>query len=512
MSLLSLSFIDKADSSKRQWLLSVVLSMSVLTVWVIARLVFGFNVPLYLLAMLTLCGILFITPSAGLPVIILGTMWFQRWFTLEPILIGDQIIKLYPIDVVFLATLLAILFHQSFGQRTRRLPVKRLEVYLLVFMAACTAYLLRGVISSHADSALAVSSFKNYAFYSLLFFLVTFETQTLEELKRLLKVFLAGGFGIIFFVVAGIVLGEGLWVEYNPLSTGGLRLLSFPHAFYLCFVLVLTLVLFLYRLRPERFTIVTMWLQLIGVLGSLMRHLWISLFAVSALLFIAIPRQAKKNLLSFFGQNAAVVSLFVVVIAFTLIVFPLSTVSLKLQDVINPVASRARSLASSAADSSARWRIYAWRAAQESFLQAPLFGVGYGQELVIDFDTYRVVVPMRELHNSYLVLVVQMGLLGLILFSLIMWELFKPVLTWRHGRGLLWPYQAATCAMLLIFLASAFWQPYFETNFTGIFFWILAGLFVVTVRLEEQLSFPTKDAMAELEEDLSFPTRDVTER
>lgn len=483
MALLDIRFNEEKPTS-RHWLFSVVVSMGVLTAWVVARLLFGFNLPIYVLAMAVLSLILFFTPSAGLPVIILGTMWFQRWFTLEPIAFGDQLIKLYPIDVIFLATMLSLLFHQAFGAQGRRLAVHRLEKWLLFFMAICTVYLVRGLLSTHGDPVLAVSAFKNYAFYGLLFFLVTFDVQSLEELKRMLKVILVGGYGIILFVLIGIARGEGLWVEYNPLSTGGLRLLSFPHAFYLTFVLVLTLVLFLYRLRPERFTILTMWLQFIGLLGSLMRHLWISLFAVSVLVFITIPRQAKKNLLNFFAQNAAVTTFFVVIIAFILMIFPLSSLSLQLQDVLNPVYSRARSLASSAADSSARWRIYAWRAAKETFVQAPVFGVGYGQELVIDFDTYRVVVPMRELHNSYLVLAVQMGLLGFIVFCFILWEILKPVLTWRHGRGILWPYQLATCGMLLVFLASAFWQPYFETNFTGVFFWIFAGLFVVSVRLD----------------------------
>ncbi|MBI4121748.1 MAG: O-antigen ligase family protein [Parcubacteria group bacterium] len=496
---LFISFTDKKEAvampagrQARQWLLSVVLGLGVLAVWVIARLVFGFNLPVYILAMAAICAILFVTPSAGLPIIILGTMWFQRWFTLEPITLGDVAIKLYPLDIVFLATIIFLFFHQAFGNTRRRLPFKRLELWLLIFFAFCSVYLLRGVLNTHSDPALAVSTFKNYAFYGLLFFLVTFEVQSLTEFKRLLKVFLAGGLGIIVFVVIGLLRGEGLWVEYNPLSTSGLRLLSFPHAFYLSLVLVMTLVLFVYRLRPVRFTIIALWLQLIGVLGSLMRHLWVSLFAVAVFIFLAIPRQAKRMLVKFFMQNAAVCALVVVALTFLFTILPLSSLAFRLQDSVNPVYSRAKSVATTAADSSARWRIYAWRAAQEAFLQSPLLGVGYGQELVIDFDTYRVVVPMRELHNSYLVLVVQMGLAGFALFLIILWQLFKPVLAWRHGRGYLWPYQLATCSMLLVFMASAFWQPYFETNFTGIFFWILAAAFVVSVRLEDTPEALTK--------------------
>jgi len=473
------------QKAPKQWVVSIALAMTILTLWTVALLNFGFQLPLYLLSMLAISLLVFVTPTAGLPIILLGTMWFQRWFTLEPIVIGDLTIKLYPLDVVILATMAGLLFHQLFGKEKWRIPKGRFEFLLSFFMLLCVIYLVRGFGDPKSDAGLNVSAFKNYAFYGLLYFLVTFTTQRLEDLRNLFKVFLAGGFGLIVFVVIGILRGQGLWVEYNPLSTEGIRLLSFPHAFYLSVILAMTLVLFIYKLRPERNTIMVMWIQLIGVLGSLMRHLWISLLAVSIFVFLVIPRQARKTLLKFYGKNAAVIALFAVSLAFIMMIFPFSTLSLQLQDITGPLYNRARSLARTAADSSARWRVFAWRAAKESFLETPFVGVGYGRELVIDFETYRVVVPMRELHNSYLVLLVQMGLLGMTIFLILLWILFRPVYASWKGRGIFWPYQAACFAGLLIWMSAAFWQPYFETNFTGIFFWILAGMLMVSLRLDE---------------------------
>lgn len=485
MNHLAIIFGNKATASPRQWTVSIALAMSFITVWVAALLWVGFSWPLYLLMILLTCGIIFITPSAGLPIIILSTMWFERWFTLQPIVIADQIYKLYPLDVVLIFTGLSLFFHYAFGKEKIRFTLGRIEVALLVFAAICILYFLFSLTMTQSDPALAVSAFKNYAFYAFLYFLVVFSVRNTAQLRDMIKVLLVGGMGIIVFIAIGLVRGQGLWTEYTPLSTSGVRLLAFPHGFYLTLVLLITLILFLYRLRPERTTILLLWVQLFGVLGSLMRHLWISLAAVSAVVFVLLPTLLKKSLLRFFGKNAAVIALVVVFFAFFMTVFPLSDATLRMQDITSPFFSRARSLVNSAADSSARWRLFAWRAAQESFFDHPVFGIGYGRDLTIDFETYRRVVPIRELHNSYLVLLVQMGMVGVLIFGYIAYKILNMVWLAYRGKGVHWPYQLALFSAWLMFTAAAVWQPYFETNLTGIFFWILSGMLVASLRLDE---------------------------
>ncbi len=485
MNVLTILFGKNHSSSSKQWTATIIFSVFALAIWVVSLLTIGFNLPIYFIVMLFVSGLLFITPQAGLPVIILSTMWFQRWFTLEPIVFGDIIVKLYPLDIAFIATLVGLGFHQIFGNKKRRLPFKKIEVVLGIFMVMCFAFLARAFLDSSADNALAISSFKNYAFYGLLYFLVTVTITNLDQLKEMIKVFLVGGWGILFFVFIGIVRGQGLWTEYNPLSTDGVRLLSFPHAFYLSLVMMMALILLLYRLRPERSTVLTLWVQFLGVIGSLMRHLWLALFATTVFVFVMLPKKAKKLLLTFFAKNAVLVFFFSLFIAFVFVIFPQSETVNRLEGITDPLYNRARSLARTTADSSARWRFFAWSAAKESIIDAPIFGVGYGKELTIEFETYRIVVPMRELHNSLLVMLVQMGFVGLVVFLYLLWKLFRQVYSSWRGRGIFFPYQVTFFSMILIFLISSFTQPYFETNFTGIFFWILMGLLVVSLRLDE---------------------------
>lgn len=485
MNFLAILFNKPNIEHPRPWVLSIVIAMTVLTLWTISLLTVGFIFPVYLLAMGIVSLIIFLSPTSGLPVILLATMWFQKWFTLEPVVLADVSYKLYPLDVIFVVTILSLLFHRAFGKDSRKFHrFTKIDYTLIIFILLCIVYFI-GAIVLGADLALAVSSAKNYAFYALLFFLVTYTVQHLDEVKDLFKVLLTGGFGIITFVVIGILRGQGLWTEFNPLSTEGVRLLSFPHAFYLSVAMIVTLVLYLYHLRPERVTLLTMWIQFFGVIGSLMRHLWLALFLTTAFLFVVVPRKVRSLLATFLAKNLALVLLFGSFIVFLLFVFPFSSTAFQLQAISDPVYNRARSLAASAADSSARWRFFAWRAAKDSSLDHPIFGVGYGTQLTIDFDTYRVTIPIRDLHNSLLVLLVQMGIIGLAVFLYLLWIVTKQVYDSWRARGIFWPYQIALFSALVLFLLASFTQPYFETNFTGIFFWIVLGWLVSALRLDE---------------------------
>lgn len=474
------------------WLGTLVLAMATIALWVVSLFIFGFSFPIFLLAMAAVSALVFVRPEIGLSVIILSTMWFERWFTLQPIVLGDQVYKLYPLDIVMTVAFLGFLFHQAFGRLRRHVFTGKLDVAILVFMVISVIYLLYSLVGGGAETSLAFSAFKNYAFYAVLFWLVALSVQNRADLVLHMRMLLVGGFGILAFVFIGLARGEGLWTEYTPLSTEGVRLLAFPHAFYLSLVLIISLVLLMYRLRPERASLFIMWAQLVGVIGSLMRHIWVSLALVAAMVWLLVPKTPKKNMYRFFARNAAVVALLGVLLVFIVTIFPLSSLSLNIREVTGPLYARARSLVHSAADSSARWRIYAWRAAQESIIDHPIAGIGYGQELSIDFETYFRVIPIRDLHNSYLVLAVQMGLLGALSFAALIYLPTRRMITAWRAKGLFWPYQLAFFSALMLFLLAALWQPYFETNLTGIFFWILLGLLAVSFHYDE-ISPSTRD-------------------
>jgi hypothetical protein len=82
-----------------------------------------------------------------------------------------------------------------------------------------------------SDFSLAFSSFKNYVFYALLYFLTLFLFNKKEQVKRLLKFFLAGAITLITFIIYGLAARHGLWSDFTPLSTEGIRTLALPTPF-----------------------------------------------------------------------------------------------------------------------------------------------------------------------------------------------------------------------------------------------------------------------------------------
>ena len=157
MNFLALVFNEKESQTPKQWIIGIALAMTVMGLWVVSLLTVGFNLALYILMILIVSALVFVLPTTGLPIIILATMWYERWFTLQPIVFGDQIYKLYPLDVVFIMAIFGFVFHQAFGRQKRRIKIDRMGLVLLIFFTLTFLYLMWAFISGQSDNALAIS-------------------------------------------------------------------------------------------------------------------------------------------------------------------------------------------------------------------------------------------------------------------------------------------------------------------------------------------------------------------
>lgn len=195
----------------------------------IANYFFGFSLPLYLITMAISFAVAFLYPRAGLYAIVFLTFIFERFFTLVPIVMGRNEYKLYPIDVIFGAVILGIIFQLLIGKI--KFVWKKIDFLVLIFALLSVAYFAKNIFLGGGEISLAFSSAKNYAFYSLLYFVTVALVDSRERLKELVQVVFAGAIGIIWFVVYGIAVGHGLWSDFTPLSTEGIRTLAFTHGF-----------------------------------------------------------------------------------------------------------------------------------------------------------------------------------------------------------------------------------------------------------------------------------------
>ncbi len=431
-------------------------------------------------------------PAVGLFSLILLTMIWERFFTLQSIVIFGRAVKLYPLDIFIILTGLGVFFHWllSYRQSAFLRSFAACEKLLVVFALFATMYFFQSQVVGVHEPEVAFSTFKNYAFYILLTFLVLALVHTRDDFLRLMRTILAGGVGILAFVILGFVRGQGLWTEFTPLSTEGVRYLAFPHAYYLMIVLLIAIAVWIHRLfRHSVVALGIMGVQFLGIVGSLMRHLWIA-FVVGVAVLIATSSATVKRQFLRWGQVFFGGMLLVSLIGGTaVIIFPDSSIGSVAARFLDPLLIRITSLGHVTEDLSALWRLKLWQTAFARFWESPLLGIGFGQEITFDVRGYISTVRVRDLHNSLFGLFLQMGIVGFALFVALQASLIVGYLRQRkHLLSTMRPFVDGAFAAYIAFLVASDFQPYLETNILNIFFWLLIGIVRVAPHLLEKPS------------------------
>lgn len=417
-------------------------------------------------------------PRAGLFASITTTVLFERFYTLSPIVIGDVEYKLYALDAVLAASFASAFFLWVRGDR-KSFPVRWSDRLLLMFFGLVTAIFLIGLMfPSEAGIATAFSTWKNYVFYGALFFLVSYSLRTRDDVFFFVRLFLWSVVAASVFLFIGIVRGGGLWTEYTPLSTAGIRFLAFPHAFY--FSLAFLAIFFsspFWRANSVR-TKMLFWFSgilIAGIFGSLMRHLWLGMGGAITFGFLTFPSEYRKafirTTLPFLGIAASVL-----LISFSaLSLFPQSDIRSEIGYASDVVSERIFSIGNRY-DESLAWREGVWTSAMSEFAKRPIFGIGFGAQVPVELGDYRSYVEVRNMHNSWLAMLVQTGLVGAAIFSGFLVSLCVGLMRARSADRFFGAVKYATLGLILFQGLIFFSQPYLETNLLGIFFWITLGL------------------------------------
>lgn len=448
---------------------------------------FGFSLPVFLATVMPSAILAFLYPRVALLACIVVTVLFERFFTLVPIIIGESVYKLYPLDVMLLAVLAATFFlvlkEKSFF-RSWGLA----GAFLLFFMALSTLVFLVGVVIP-TDTALstAFSTWKNYVFYGSLFYLTSFYFRTQEDIFFFAKTFFLSVMAALVFLLIGILRGEGLWTEFTPLSTAGFRLLAFPHAFYFSLATLALVIGYPWwkntKWRGVLFLLTCLFI--VGIASSLMRHLWLGLVLALSFLFLLIPRGEKKHLLSYFSYFFVIIFFFLGSAWFFSHLFPWNPATEKIGTLQGVVEERLLSFGSDT-DESFIWRQAVWESALYRFQENPLFGVGFGVSVPVELGDYRQFVEIRNMHNSWLALLIQTGTFGLLLMLLFLGTIFLKLYRRKFETASLTGLRLVMLAVIFFQCLVFFSQPYLEANLLGIFFWISLGMAYSLSRIQEK--------------------------
>jgi O-antigen ligase len=154
-------------------------------------------------------------------------------------------------------------------------------------------------------------------------------------------------------------------------------------------------------------------------------------------------------------------------------------------DILQAIKSRFLPVVSQGQmDSSTVWRLSSWSRAWELFKDNWWAGVGLGKMLTFEIADMEVTVEMRQLHNDFIALAVQLGIWGILVVIYLISSIIRAfLLYYRQINESYRLYFLTFFIWVLIFLWSANFGVYFDLNTLVIFFWLALGGMAVSQKL-----------------------------
>ncbi len=349
----------------------------------------------------------------------------------------------------------------------------------LFFLIIGFVSLAQGLFISHHEVSDALGRFRRFILYPTSFFIVLQfvgdDVQTIT--RRLLKTFVAGGAVIFLYSIVRLTFGFDVYPE-------DLYLMFTYHidGWFLAFNLFFFVLYGTLQTRGAVTSIsarIMAFLSLLLIIFTLRRGVWL---AVAAGMFITYTLlDWRKAIRSMF--KVAVV--FSIVVVFIMIVLPILPITAKYDFVGNltervlQTSSEQFSTTEVGGSGSFLWRLYALAYGVEIFLSNPVFGQGMGVASTFAVPGIgKMAVADHTLHDAYLELLVNMGILGFIPFVMFHKNVIVNFLRSRKMFG-----NAETpvlCSVFVLYLTGMMWTAvdvFLSSNVNFIIFiYMLCGI------------------------------------
>ncbi|MFA6160294.1 MAG: O-antigen ligase family protein [Parcubacteria group bacterium] len=454
--------------------ISAIFIIIFVSAFILANFFVGFILPLYILAMGISLALTLFFPRSGLFALTFLTIIFERFFTLSTIIMGKVEYKIYPLDIILLAIFISVLIQLIF-KIIKSVHMQKSDYLLGAFIFLNIFYFFFSTHIIKADSILAFSTLKNYAFYPLIYFTTFILIRNADDLKRFFQFFLTGAIFIISFIIYGALNGEGLWTQFTPLSTEGVRILAFTHGLYLSLAFISALVYLIFQKGKKNLFYWLLAIWGIGIVGTMMRHLWISLISTMFLIYILLSKENRKKMREISYRYIFLFLCLGIFVFYVMSMNPSSKIYTGFQNTTKAVFQRGASIGKAKTDESFAWRKLVWNASYKEFQKNPILGIGTGKKVYAETESYRDYIEVRNIHNSYLSIFIQLGILGIGIFLLFLYSNIKELIQSITIRENIF-YKFSVLGALSIFVIALCFQPYLETNLLSIFFWIALGI------------------------------------
>ncbi len=469
--------------SEKNW---TIISIVAISVFIFHGLYFGQSLLFYGASLLIVAIATMRFPAVGMYTAIVCSMWFERHFTLQSItLFSDFSYKIYPLDFVLIFVAISVMY-RVFRDKWKWQWSKNFDLPILLFGIICTLNILWIFIVGNNDPVVAFSSYKNYFLYVIVYILLVLIFRKKDEWIKLFKWFSVGGIGLFIFLFYGILSGSGLWSEYTPLSTIGSRLIAGTHIFFMILFGFWVLALYFwpndkFKYFSKKVSAILLGLISVGVLVALVRHLWLALMIL--IIFWLIYMLAKKQrvqLISLLlrGFLIAIVLLFVYTVLYSAINMKMPGQISKTWYVLKERTSV--SVVTGGDDSSASWRLSVWKSGLQLWSFNPIFGLGLGKMITGTIGDYLYDIAAKELHNNYLAILVQLGVVGALAVIYWFYALLRNMhALWqknKNGDDIEQSMMFFAINTILLFMIVYAISVYWDINFFILWWWLAIAL------------------------------------
>jgi O-antigen ligase len=127
-------------------------------------------------------------------------------------------------------------------------------------------------------------------------------------------------------------------------------------------------------------------------------------------------------------------------------------------------------------DTSIGYRYALWGSAVQLWKSNPLFGIGFGQLIEGEYNLYFFAAPIRDVHNNYLGVLVQTGLVGALVLVWWFGKIVLGMLRQRRPAQPLPPVLFFTRASLVLFMVSFAFSVLWDLNSFNIVWWVVLAM------------------------------------
>ncbi len=400
--------------------------------------------------------------------LILGFVLFARAFAHLGIAIGG--LPLYITEAVLFATLTILFLDKLVGgdkvNYLKNIPLKKefILFYLIGFVALVRGFIYYTPILTLRHSALF--------YYSIFYFLMPVLFNNLKRVELLFKL----------FFIASIVVPVAILLKITPQLNVYGELGGFNYLYLSLAVIVESFYFVSLKKRIYKLLLLLIIaLQLLVILTGQVRGAWIALL-VSMFFFLYLSSRMGKLkagmrrvfLLAIIGGIALVI--------LTALIKPILFSRIKTEALSMVFFSQMENVEAN----NVRWRLFLWRDMLKELSEKPLFGWGFGRPFrsptleALGWE-HGAKEGWIDPHNSHLNIAYKAGIIGYLVFLLIMVGFFKRAMRFLfHIRGdnktKLYIGALLTCSVNVLVLS--FFEVVLEGPYMGSFLWITMGLIV----------------------------------